>query len=75
MITDTLPDPVGVDCQTEPVKTYDINKIGRYVRFFALTFYHTGPALNYIHVDFDYPEGISNEHFICPGIFSPVLVF
>ena len=67
MLTDTLADPQGIGCQTVPVLSHDINKIARYVRFFALSFYHTGPALNFIHVDYDYPQGISNEKFICPG--------
>ncbi len=64
-----MTDPQGVDCQTVPVMTYDINEIARYVRFFALSYYNAGPALSYIHVDFDDPEGIKNDTYLCPGKF------
>ena len=66
-VEDTLSSAIGMQCQDIPLQEYTINKPARYVRFKALDYYGNVAALQYFNVEYDYPNGIVNEEFICPS--------
>ncbi len=67
VVSDMLPDAQGVSCENIPLKEYTINRVGKYVRFMAITHYGAGPVLKYINIETDYPNGIQTDQMPCPG--------
>lgn len=67
IITDTLTSAINVACEDIPVMNYTIQEYGRYVRFVAYNYYGSSPALQYLHVDYDYPSGVFDGPIACPG--------
>ena len=57
-------------CSDIPVHEYDVNKVAKYVKFMAQSFYVTSAALQYFNVDVDFPARISSDPFLCPTISS-----
>ncbi len=67
IINDTLADARNVEYDDIPIMTYDVDRVGRFVRLVMFTSYGSYPTLQYIHFDYDYPAGISNDPYVCPG--------
>ena len=67
VISDILENANILDCANIPLHEYDINQVGRFVRFHAHSYYGASAGLNYFFIDYDYPSGLSNETYSCPG--------
>ncbi len=71
IVKTTLPNPISLPdkpaCPDVPVLSFEVDQDARYVRFVAYSAYVNSAALQYLHVDYDYPEGISNRTVACPG--------
>ena len=60
VINDTLSDPNNIACQDISLISYNVSANAKYVRFVAMSFYGSGPALQHIKV-----QGVKTSKPIC----------
>ncbi len=73
--TYTLANAIDQTCENIPTMNYPVNQAARHVRFTAIDFYNMGSALQYLHVNADFPGGVvPDADFLCPGISNVICV-
>lgn len=73
LIEDTFPDNRQSACLDLEFRSYNVDQIGRYARFVAISHYGLSPSLAYFHVDFEYPTSVDQDEVLCPCKFISLL--